>query len=156
MQSPNWMHCQFLLHHPLHSSYALLLSNTSDVLKRNILIFLKFLMCGRDSNDVYDFDTGVDKNKKESVVNLVGRWVFLRLVFGVFLFSFAFSIWYKEITLLVYSLSWIYTAAQEPSSLPTCALLLASLGWLGQRLLKETCVQYCFLLVQLFVAIYIR
>lgn len=25
------------------------------------------------SNDVYDFDTGVDKNKKESVVNLVGR-----------------------------------------------------------------------------------
>jgi hypothetical protein len=27
------------------------------------------------SNDVYDFDTGVDKNKKESVVNLVGRLV---------------------------------------------------------------------------------
>ncbi|XP_020551311.1 2-carboxy-1,4-naphthoquinone phytyltransferase, chloroplastic-like isoform X1 [Sesamum indicum] len=25
------------------------------------------------SNDVYDFDTGADKNKKESVVNLVGR-----------------------------------------------------------------------------------
>ncbi|KAI5386007.1 variant 5, glutathione S-conjugate-exporting ATPase Abc4 [Lathyrus oleraceus] len=25
------------------------------------------------SNDVYDFDTGVDKNKKESVVNMVGR-----------------------------------------------------------------------------------
>ncbi|EEF36527.1 hypothetical protein RCOM_0822650 [Ricinus communis] len=25
-----------------------------------------------DSNDVYDFDTGADKNKKESVVNLVG------------------------------------------------------------------------------------
>jgi len=30
-------------------------------------------MSGHDSNDVYDFDTGVDKNKKESVVNLVGR-----------------------------------------------------------------------------------
>lgn len=26
-----------------------------------------------DSNDVYDFDTGADKNKKESVVNLAGR-----------------------------------------------------------------------------------
>lgn len=25
------------------------------------------------SNDVYDFDTGADKNKKESVVNMVGR-----------------------------------------------------------------------------------
>lgn len=25
------------------------------------------------SNDVYDFDTGADKNKTESVVNLVGR-----------------------------------------------------------------------------------
>lgn len=25
------------------------------------------------SNDVYDFDTGADKNKKESVVNLIGR-----------------------------------------------------------------------------------
>jgi 1,4-dihydroxy-2-naphthoate octaprenyltransferase len=24
---------------------------------------------------VYDFDTGADKNKKESVVNLVGRWM---------------------------------------------------------------------------------
>lgn len=30
-------------------------------------------MCVHDSNDVYDFDTGVDKNKKESVVNMVGR-----------------------------------------------------------------------------------
>lgn len=30
-------------------------------------------MYGHDSNDVHDFDTGVDKNKKESVVNLVGR-----------------------------------------------------------------------------------
>ncbi|BAT73941.1 hypothetical protein VIGAN_01151200 [Vigna angularis var. angularis] len=29
-------------------------------------------MHGHDSNDVHDFDTGVDKNKKESVVNLVG------------------------------------------------------------------------------------
>lgn len=27
----------------------------------------------RGSNDVYDFDTGADKNKKESVVNLFGR-----------------------------------------------------------------------------------
>ncbi|KAL8524587.1 hypothetical protein ACS0TY_014260 [Phlomoides rotata] len=26
------------------------------------------------SNDVYDFDTGADKNKKESVVNLFGSW----------------------------------------------------------------------------------
>lgn len=26
------------------------------------------------SNDGYDFDTGADENKKESVVNLVGRW----------------------------------------------------------------------------------
>ncbi|XP_050262224.1 2-carboxy-1,4-naphthoquinone phytyltransferase, chloroplastic-like [Quercus robur] len=25
------------------------------------------------SNDVYDFDTGADKNKRESVVNLAGR-----------------------------------------------------------------------------------
>lgn len=25
------------------------------------------------SNDVYDFDTGADKHKKESVVSLVGR-----------------------------------------------------------------------------------
>lgn len=25
------------------------------------------------SNDVYDFDTGADENKKESVVNMVGR-----------------------------------------------------------------------------------
>lgn len=30
-------------------------------------------MWGYGSNDVYDFDTGVDKDKKESVVNLVGR-----------------------------------------------------------------------------------
>lgn len=26
-----------------------------------------------DSNDVYDFDTGADINKKESVVNMIGR-----------------------------------------------------------------------------------
>lgn len=31
------------------------------------------LVCYCDSNDVYDFDIGADKNKKESVVNLVGR-----------------------------------------------------------------------------------
>lgn len=29
------------------------------------------------SNDVYDSDTGADKNKKESVVNLVGRYCLL-------------------------------------------------------------------------------
>ncbi|KAH9658087.1 2-carboxy-1,4-naphthoquinone phytyltransferase [Citrus sinensis] len=33
---------------------------------------LKLLMCIVGSNDVYDFDTGADKNKTESVVNLVG------------------------------------------------------------------------------------
>ncbi|KAI3992944.1 hypothetical protein MKX01_009687 [Papaver californicum] len=27
------------------------------------------------SNDVYDFDTGADKNKKESVVNIVGKYI---------------------------------------------------------------------------------
>lgn len=42
---------------------------------------------GYGSNDVYDFDTGVDKNKKESVVNLVGRLVSLKLVFIICLFS---------------------------------------------------------------------
>lgn len=30
-------------------------------------------MCDMGSNDVYDFDTGADINKKESVVNIVGR-----------------------------------------------------------------------------------
>ncbi|CAA0807344.1 1-4-dihydroxy-2-naphthoate polyprenyltransferase-chloroplastic [Striga hermonthica] len=42
------------------------------------------------SNDVYDFETGADKNKKESVVNLIGSqtgthilaWVLLELGFG--------------------------------------------------------------------------
>ncbi|KAI7740657.1 hypothetical protein M8C21_002797 [Ambrosia artemisiifolia] len=29
-------------------------------------------MCNLDSNDVYDFDTGADINKKESVVNMIG------------------------------------------------------------------------------------
>lgn len=32
-----------------------------------------FLFVVHGSNDVYDFDTGADKNKKESVVNLLGR-----------------------------------------------------------------------------------
>ncbi|CAN1243225.1 2-carboxy-1,4-naphthoquinone phytyltransferase, chloroplastic, partial [Linum perenne] len=32
------------------------------------------------SNDVYDFDTGADKNKKESVVNLVGRSLYCSLL----------------------------------------------------------------------------
>lgn len=36
-----------------------------------LMLFLKHGFNG--SNDVYDFDTGADKNKKESVVNMVGR-----------------------------------------------------------------------------------
>lgn len=28
------------------------------------------------SNDAYDFETGVDKDKKESVVNITGRLVY--------------------------------------------------------------------------------
>lgn len=48
-------------------------------------------MWGYGSNDVYDFDTGVDKDKKESVVNLVGRWVYLKLVFVFCLFFFWFD-----------------------------------------------------------------
>jgi 1,4-dihydroxy-2-naphthoate octaprenyltransferase len=42
------------------------------------------------SNDVYDFDTGVDKNKKESVVNLVGRLVSLKLVFSYLRIFYSF------------------------------------------------------------------
>jgi hypothetical protein len=30
-----------------------------------------FVLC---SNDVYDAETGVDKDKRESVVNMTGRW----------------------------------------------------------------------------------
>ncbi|KAJ0700508.1 putative 1,4-dihydroxy-2-naphthoate polyprenyltransferase [Helianthus annuus] len=30
------------------------------------------MVCNLDSNDVYDFDTGADINKKESVVNMIG------------------------------------------------------------------------------------
>lgn len=52
-----------------------------------VILTLEFL-CGYGSNDVYDFDTGVDKNKKESVVNLVGRLVSLKLLFVIWLFSF--------------------------------------------------------------------
>lgn len=38
----------------------------------NIFTLYQFL-CNMGSNDVYDFDTGADKDKKESVVNIVGR-----------------------------------------------------------------------------------
>lgn len=37
------------------------------------LEFHPFYLLKPCSNDVYDFDTGADQNKKESVVNLVGR-----------------------------------------------------------------------------------
>lgn len=49
------------------------------------------------SNDVYDFDTGVDKNKKESVVNMVGRLVSLKLVFGILYFVFAYFLFLLHI-----------------------------------------------------------
>lgn len=39
-------------------------------LETRIKAFFLLSIC---SNDVYDFDTGADKNKKESVVNLIGR-----------------------------------------------------------------------------------
>ena len=44
-------------------------------LLRYVLTVLRLLicMCDMGSNDVYDFDTGADVNKKESVVNIVGR-----------------------------------------------------------------------------------
>ena len=36
------------------------------------------------SNDVYDSDTGVDRDKKESVVNIIGRYtLFLQFEFGL-------------------------------------------------------------------------
>ncbi|KAK3199200.1 hypothetical protein Dsin_022615, partial [Dipteronia sinensis] len=47
------------------------------------------------SNDVYDFDTGADKNKKESVVNLVGSRIgtfvaaYLLLILGFIGLSWA-------------------------------------------------------------------
>jgi len=47
-----------------------------------MILTLEFLR-GYGSNDVYDFDTGVDKNKNESVVNLVGRLVSLKLLFVI-------------------------------------------------------------------------
>ena len=81
---------------------------------------------------------------------------FSQTCFWCFYIFFCFCILYNKITRLVYSLCWIWKAVKEPSLLPTCALLLASLGWLGLLLWKETYVQYCFLFVQLFVAIYIR
>ncbi|KAK8921619.1 hypothetical protein KSP39_PZI020704 [Platanthera zijinensis] len=49
------------------------------------------------SNDVYDYDTGVDQNKKESVVNMIGRHDFctvfsiLALVFGFMGIIWAFT-----------------------------------------------------------------
>ena len=55
------------------------------------------------SNDVYDFDTGADKNKKESVVNLVGRYFFSHLPFIAYV-SFSSGDFCKVITELYLSL----------------------------------------------------
>ncbi|KAK4476911.1 hypothetical protein RD792_016077 [Penstemon davidsonii] len=38
-----------------------------------------------NSNDVYDFDTGADKNKKESVVNLFGNRTVINIIAWLFL-----------------------------------------------------------------------
>lgn len=44
------------------------------VLHSSLLYFAVYsYLYNMGSNDVYDFDTGADKNKRESVVNLVGR-----------------------------------------------------------------------------------
>ncbi|KAF7032195.1 hypothetical protein CFC21_099094 [Triticum aestivum] len=46
------------------------------------------------SNDVYDSDTGADKNKKESVVNIVGSWAVTQYAANVpLLFGFGGLFW---------------------------------------------------------------
>lgn len=57
------------------------------------------------SNDVYDFDTGADKNKKESVVNLVGNR------------SVAAIAAYLSLFIGVFALSWVSADVGDPRSL---------------------------------------
>lgn len=40
------------------------------------------------SNDVYDFETGADKNKKESVVKLIGRYILFLVAFNIHVFRY--------------------------------------------------------------------
>ncbi|KAL2490975.1 dihydroxy-1 [Abeliophyllum distichum] len=56
------------------------------------------------SNDVYDFDTGADKNKKESVVNIVGR-IWITISDGV---SFCSLKSHRELMLLLVFCGYIY------------------------------------------------
>lgn len=50
---------------------GLFMANRYFVLLASSILIIAWLNL---SNDVYDFDTGADKNKKESVVNMVGRY----------------------------------------------------------------------------------
>jgi len=42
--------------------------------RRTEFVEVKFFVWLHCSNDVYDSDTGADKNKKESVVSITGRY----------------------------------------------------------------------------------
>ncbi|KAI3445755.1 hypothetical protein Pfo_002420 [Paulownia fortunei] len=67
------------------------------------------------SNDVYDFDTGADKNKKESVVNIVGSRTAIHILSWLLL-ALGFS-----------GLTWVGVEARNPRAI----LLLASAIFCG-------------------------
>lgn len=66
-------------------------------------------MCNMGSNDVYDFDTGADINKRESVVNLVGRYKLISHYTFRMLNEFSFQRW-----LITDGFYYIFEVVQEP------------------------------------------